>query len=147
MLKYLSLHFLILIVVGLFLKDIIIYLYAEVLNFKLISMRVNDSFQLSIRIIVTYVFWGSYFFFKAEKSKIRFSNKLILFSILGAFVLFLFVIFLKFLFLKLFNKAQLSVDSILPLWLTFPCAISLSWIIIKFLSQGLGKERLANVSS
>ena len=116
-----------------FLGNLIIFINIKVLNVILISSRINDYFQLGVRISLSYFFGASYFYFKLKKYDIILSGKQIYFSMIGLILLLIAINVFQVLVIPIvIGMKQVDVHSILALWLTFPSSITFFTLILKY---------------
>jgi len=133
MIKFVGLYFIGLIISVLFLKEAIIFINTNVFDAILVSTKVNDYFQLVIRIFLSYLFGAAYFFFKIQRLNIILKTEQIIFSMSGLIFMLIFINFLQvFITLKLLSKERIFIHSILSLWITFPCIILYFGMLLKY---------------
>lgn len=133
MIKHVGLYLIGLIISVIFLKEVVIFINTRILDATLLSIQVNDDFQLGFRFFLSYFFGAAYFFFKIQRLGISLTTKQVVFSIIGLITVFILIDFIQvFITLKILSKEQIFTHRILPLWLTFPCIILYFGILSKY---------------
>ncbi len=129
--KYVSLYLVGLIVTVIFFANTLLFIYARVWDGPITSIRMNDDFQLGLRIFLSYSFGALYFYFKVKRFKIFLTTQQVALSIIGLIIVLFLVNIVYILILRLLQMPELFIHRISPLWLTFPSAILYYSILIK----------------
>lgn len=133
MIKYVGLYLIGLLISVFFLREFIIYIDTDILSAKLTSFRVNDYFLIDVRIFLSFLFGAAYFFFKIQQAKVNPTTRQIILSIIGLIIILIFISFVQTLVsLKIFSQEQVFMNSILPLWLTFPFSVLYFGLLLKY---------------
>lgn len=134
MIKYVGLYFVGLMISMFFLKEAIVFFNSAVFGLKLTSVYVNDSFQLTFRIFLSFFFGAAYFFFKVQRYKLKLTNLQVIYSIVGLLGLFVFIGFIQGLInSEALAKENIFVHRLFPLWLTFPFIILYYGCLLKYI--------------